>query len=230
MKEKPMEKNNNFNKENVLKLAAMYFREGQWDKALDEQSKILSANRNDPDALAAVGDIYTKKKSHQLAYEFYFKAAPYFVIQNRTDDAVRVFQKITKLDMEKLSMDVRMNMSFFKSYVEIDELLKDKRYEFAMAPLGKLFKLRPQDPMASALLKNLCAQIDQIAPSAQRYQILGDSFLRNGIRDKAWEMYRRVAELDPKQLPMLAELAQSYQQKGDEGEAKKFMSTFQKKP
>ncbi len=97
-----MAKNTNFNKENVLKQAALYYREGQWDKALEEQGRILSMDRNDADALAAVGDIYTRKKSYQLAYEFFFKSIPYFLLQGRVNLATLAFKKIIRLDMEKL--------------------------------------------------------------------------------------------------------------------------------
>ncbi|HTA77120.1 MAG TPA: tetratricopeptide repeat protein [bacterium] len=213
--------NTNFDKKNVLKQAAMYFREGQWDKALDEHGKILAQDRNDPDSLAAVGDIYTKKKSAQMAYEFYNKAIPFFLIQNRSEDAIQTYQKITRLDLEKLSADVRMNISIFKLYIEIDEILKDKRYEIAIAPIGKLLKLRPKDAMALALLKNLGEQIDQITPSIQRYQMLGDSFLKHGLFEKTWDMYKKIAEMDPQQLSNLSELALTFQQNGHESEAKK---------
>lgn len=211
----------NPDKAKTLKAAQMFFREGEWDKALTEYGRLLAIDRNDADSLAAVADTYAKKKSFQLAFEFYFKAVPQFLAQGRLDSAVQAYQKITKLDLSKLSSDVRMDMNIYKRYVEIDEAIRDKRYEFAIAPLSKLSKLRPQDPMIPALLKAISAQIDQVVPSVQRYQTLGDTFMRNDFSDKAWDMYRKAADMDPQILLTLPELAAAFVKQGHQNEAKK---------
>ncbi len=211
----------NLDKAKTLKAAQMFFREGEWDKALTEYGRLLAIDRNDPDSLAAVADTYAKKKSFQLAFEFYFKAVPQYLVQNRLDGAIQSYKKISKLDLSKLSSDVRMDMNIYIRYVEIDEAIRDKRYEFAIAPLSKLSKLRPQDPMIPALLKAIRLQIDQIAPSVQRYQTLGDTFMRNDFSDRAWDMYRKAADMDPQTLSTLPELATTFVKQNHPNEAKK---------
>jgi tetratricopeptide (TPR) repeat protein len=216
-----MENSTNPDKAKIIKTAAMFYREGQWDNALAEHGKILALDKNDPDSLAAVGDIYSKKKSFQLAFEFYFKAAPAYLTQGQPDKAVLIYQKITRMDLSKLSADVRMNMSFYQSYVDIDDILKDKRYEIAIAPLGKLLKLRPQDPMGLALLKNLSDQVDKITPSIQRYQQLSETFTKNGLLDKAGDMLKKISDMDPQNMSARLDLVQMRLKQGSTGEAKK---------
>ncbi len=76
-----MDNPTNPEKTKTIKLAQSYFREGQWDKSLDEYEKIMAVDKNDPDIIAAVGDVYSKKKSFQSAFDFYLKAASAFLTQ-----------------------------------------------------------------------------------------------------------------------------------------------------
>ncbi len=205
---------------NLLKSAQTYFREGQWDKAFVEYQKILALDPADTNILVIVGDIYAKKRSHQLAYETYLKAASDFLTQGHTDKTIPVYKKIIALDVEKLPVDVRMNMSFFQNYVRIDEILRGENIEAVMEPLGKLLKLRPNDPYAQGVLKDLGVKIEQNTP-IQRFQSLGDAFLKNGILDMAQTIYKKIADMDPKNVPAQSNLAKIYRKQGFDSAAKK---------
>jgi len=205
---------------NLLKSAQTYFREGQWDKAFAEYQKILALDPADTNILVMVGDIYAKKRSHQLAYETYLKAASDFLAQEHTDKTIPVYKKIIALDVEKLPVDVRMNMSFFQNYVRIDEILRQENIEAVMEPLGRLLKLRPNDPYAQAVLKDLGVKIEQNTPS-QRFQALGDAFLKNGILDMAQTIYKKIADMDPNNVPAQSNLAKIYRKQGFDSAAKK---------
>jgi tetratricopeptide (TPR) repeat protein len=113
-----------------------------------------------------------------------------------------------------------MNMSFFQSYLKIDEILKDENIEAVMEPLGRLLKLRPADPYAQAVLKDLGVKIEQNTPT-QRFQALGDAFLKNGILDMAQKIYQKVAEIDPHNVPAHSNLAKIYRKQGFDSAAKK---------
>jgi len=215
-----MEDPTNPDQKSFLKSAQTYFREGLWDKAFVEYQKILAINPADTNTLIIVGDIYAKKRSHELAYETYLKAASNFITQGQIDQTIPVYKKIIALEVSKLPVDIRMNMSFFQNYVKIDETLKNQGIEAAMEPLGRLLKLRPNDPYARALLKDLGVKLEQNT-STQSFQALGDAFLKNGILDMAQTIYKKMADMDPKNVPVQSNLAKIYRKQGFESAAKK---------
>ena len=208
-------------KKDIVKLAHMFFHNGQWDKALVEYKKILATDPDDMNTHKTLGDIYLKKNLIQYAYESYSKAASGFLSHGQTDKAFLVYKKIIMLSTSKLSDDARSQISFIQVYVKIDQELKDGKIETAIEMLGKILKFRPDDPMVRALLMELDNKIALIPVSIQQYQTLGNAFLKNNMFEKAQNIFEKVKTIDPQNQAIRLHLAQLYLKQGAQSEAKK---------
>jgi len=216
-----MSKLSSDDKKDIVKLAHMFFHNGQWDKALVEYKKILAADPDDMNTHKTLGDIYLKKNSIQFAYESYNKAASGFLSHGQADKALLVYKKIITLSTSKLSDEARGQINFIQGYVKIDQSLKEEKFETAIELIGKISKFRPDDPMVRSLSMELDNKIALIPVSVQQHQMLGTAFLKNNMLDKAQNVFEKVRELDSQNTATRLHLAQLYHKQGAQSEAKK---------
>lgn len=216
-----MEKPANDDKKDIVKLAHMFFHNGQWDKALLEYKKILAIDPDDLNTYNTLGDIYVKKNSSLLAYESYSKAASGFLSRNQSNKALQVYKKIIRLDRLKLSDDVRKQINFIQGYVNIGDALNEEKIVPAIETIGEILKFRAEDPMVKILLSELDNKIAQMPVLVQTYQILSDAFFKNNMLEKAKEMIERIKAIDPQNPAVRLYSAQIFIKQGSESEAKK---------
>ena len=216
-----MEKSVYDDKKDIVKLAHMFFHNGQWDKALLEYKKILAIDPDDLNSYNILGDIYVKKLSLHLAYESYSKAASGFLSRDQTSKALQIYKKITRLDKSKLPDDVRKQLNFIQGYVSVGDALKEENIAIAIETLGEILKFRAEDPVAPSLLSELDKKITQMPPSIQTYQMLCDTFFKNNMIEKATQMIEKIKAIDPQNPAVRLHSAKVFIKQGSESEAKK---------
>ncbi len=216
-----MEKPANDSKKDIVKLAHMFFHNGQWDKALLEYKKILAIDPEDLNTFNTLGDIYVKKNSSQLAYESYNKAASGFLSRNQFSKALQVYKKTIRLDRLKLSDDVRKQINFIQGYVSIGDSLNEEKIVPAIETMGEILKFRAEDPIIKVLLFELDKKVAQMPASVQTYQTLSDAFLKNNMLEQAKKIIEKIKAIDPQNAAVRLHSAQVFIKQGSENEAKK---------
>jgi len=216
-----MEKPPNDDKKDIVKLAHMFFHNGQWDKALLEYKKILAIDPDDLNTHNTLGDIYVKKNSSQLAYESYNKAASGFLSRNQCSKAFQIYKKIIRLDRLKLSDEVRKQINFIQGYVNISDALNEEKIAPAIETMGEILKFRAEDPVVKTLLSELDNKIAQMPVSVQTYQTLSDAFFKNSMLEQAKQMVEKIRTIDPQNAAVRLHSAQVFIKQGSESEAKK---------
>jgi tetratricopeptide (TPR) repeat protein len=210
------------NKKNIVKLAHLYFREGQWDDALGEFRKLLELDPDDVNLHKILGDIYVKKNDPGKAYEEYARAAAQYLHLGQIDKAELIHKKIAGLDKNQLPSQTRPPLPFPKpgsddlvvpdsektgektghlpDTVEEcirlgDSYLKINFLKKALEVLKKALALDPQSRQARLGLVQVHLKLGSESGAKKEYLILAEQALGQDDLDSAWEYANKAAEL-----------------------------------
>lgn len=118
-----------------------------------------------------------------------------YVRQDKKEDAIACFSKIAD------------------HYREQGFALK------AIAMYKKIDRLTPNTPQIAFRLAGLYAQLGMVVEARSEYLIVAEAYTRSGQTQKALEILRRIADLDPHNAEVRLKLAESYLREGFRQEA-----------
>ncbi|HVG39524.1 MAG TPA: tetratricopeptide repeat protein, partial [Pyrinomonadaceae bacterium] len=89
----------------------------------------------------------------------------------------------------------------------------------AIAMYKKIDRLTPNTPQIAFRLAGLYAQLGMVVEARSEYLIVAEAYTRSGQTQKALEILRRIADLDPHNAEVRLKLAESYLREGFRQEA-----------
>jgi tetratricopeptide (TPR) repeat protein len=89
----------------------------------------------------------------------------------------------------------------------------------AIAMYKKIYKLAPSNLDIALKLAELYAKQGLAVDARKQYMEVADAYNRSGRPQQALDIFRKVADLDPENIPVRLKLAESYQREGVVGEA-----------
>jgi tetratricopeptide (TPR) repeat protein len=97
-----------YDRTKTLETAQKYAAKGLYDRAIAEFKKVLEANPKDIRTLLKIGDLYTRKGSHDLAIDHYNRVAEQYAQQGFFLKAVAVYKQILKLNPRRTDIGLRL--------------------------------------------------------------------------------------------------------------------------
>jgi tetratricopeptide (TPR) repeat protein len=155
---------------------------GQFGNAREAFTKVVELAPEDPDAMFSLGDMYFNEKDFEKALEFYTSAA-----ELRPDDAALQYQ----IGATNFSLEDYANAGVaFQRAAALSQNTDPGLYRDAMFNLGVAYiKMEDYDVAASTLERVL-----EIEESVEVYEMLGATYGKMGLKDKAMEMFEKAGE------------------------------------
>src|SRR5213079_2158273 len=173
-------------------VAAHYEKAGDTKASLDTLKKLVDL---DPDNVAArirLGEQYARQDNLIEAVAELRRAAQYLQRNGRTDDYLRVAERISHLDQGDVTLA--------ESYLSRGD---SKR---ALAKLQICFKANPRDLGTLQMLAKAFQDLGQVSKTVSVLKELGRVHLDAGRRDEARKIWKQALELAPDDAEVRASL------------------------
>jgi pilus assembly protein FimV len=189
----------------LMSEAMAYFQivANHYDKAGDNRRLLDTLKRMvdlDPENVASkikLGELYTKEGLTKEAIAEFKKAAEYLKKNARTDDYVRVAERLSTLEPENISLSKELA----KMYLEKGD---QKR---ALARLQVAFKADGRDVETLSMLAQAFQGLGQTAKTVSVYKELAKVYQDAGRTNEANGVWDKIAEVDPTDEDLLARKA-----------------------
>lgn len=157
------------------------------------------------------------------------KAAEKFLSQGKISAAIKEYRKLVDFDPKDfmaLNMlgDLYVRNNKKEDAIACFSVIADHYREqgFALKSIAmykKIDRLNPATPQISFRLAGLYAQLGMVVEARSEYLVVAESYTRSGQTQKALEILRRIADLDPHNAEVRLKLAESYLREGFKQEA-----------
>ena len=157
------------------------------------------------------------------------KAAEKFLSQGKINAAIKEYRQIIQHDGDDLTA---VNMlgdllaragqkdEAISCFLRIAEHYREQEFRLkAIAMYKKIEKLKPRDPDIANKLGELYAAQGLIVDARAQFLIVVDAYTQSGETRKTLAVLHRIADLDPQNTNIRAQLAEGYLKEGMENEA-----------
>ncbi|MFT3842524.1 MAG: tetratricopeptide repeat protein [Myxococcaceae bacterium] len=168
-------------------VANHFDKQGDTVKSLDTLKKMVDL---DPDNIASrikLAELYAREQMTGEAVAEFRRAAEHLKRNNRTDDYLRVAERIATLEPN--------NLQLARELAEI--YLQKGDQKRALAKLQVCFKADPRDIETLTLLANAFQGLGQTSKTISVYKELAKVYQDNGRNNDADEVWSKIEALDP---------------------------------
>jgi tetratricopeptide (TPR) repeat protein len=160
---------------------------GDGVKLLDVLRRMIDLDPDNAASSVKLGELYVKTGQPKLALDQFRRAAEGHKRNNRTDEYVKVAERIALLD----GNDVELLRELAHAYLAKGDTKR------ALAKLQLCFKLDPKDVETLTLLAQAFNDLGQVSKTVSVCKELAHLHAERGSADEARATWRRVAELAP---------------------------------
>lgn len=209
---------------------------GNYDKAEELYKKAIAIDETSAAAHYELGLVHNYQKNFELALQQFEKAnqlepnnywynlsfASFLEANNRIDEAIEVFRKLAKQNPKKVELKLELSKLLIgqKKYDEGIDLLNDIEKEVGVNE--EISFLKQQIYLYKNDVDGAAKEIEHLIeafPSDMRfYGILSDIYLSNGKDEKAFEVFKRMKEIDSTSFFVNMALADYYKTKNKKEE------------
>jgi tetratricopeptide (TPR) repeat protein len=216
-------------KNKIIEAAAKLVAKGAYDKAIKEYQKVLEADPKDIRVLQKMGELYQKKNDNAQAAHFFIKVAESYSSDGFFLKAVALYKQVLKLNPNLLEVNLKLAelhqqlglMSEAMAYFQIVANHYDKAGDTkaSLDTLKKMVDLDPENVASKIKLAELYARENMTREATQEFKRAAEYLKRNSRGDDWLRVAERLSTLEPDNLQLAKELAQSYLQRGDQKRA-----------
>jgi pilus assembly protein FimV len=186
----------------LMSEAMAYFQivANHYDKAGDTRLLLDTLKRMvdlDPDNVASktkLGELYAKENMPKEAVAEFRKASEYLKKNGRTDDYVRVAERLSALEPENISLAKELASTY----------LAKADWKRALARLQVAFKADGRDVDTLTMLAQAFQGLGQTSKTVSVYKELAKVYQDSGRTQDANGVWERIAEVDPQDAELLA--------------------------
>jgi tetratricopeptide (TPR) repeat protein len=213
--------------------------EGFYPKAAALYKKILKIKPDDEYSMLQSGDMAAKLGTLADAKQFFNQLAERRAKRGDKKGATEIAIRLGTLDPEdfearmraaKLAQDSGDTTTALREYKDVaGRLEKKERYADALIPLKAAYELDKSDEKLRGRLFTAYLGDDPVAArpfakSVDELKEVADALTKAGKGDEALEVLAQLADADPTNIEIKAQLALAYVSRGDLGKAKSFLS------
>jgi tetratricopeptide (TPR) repeat protein len=157
------------------------------------------------------------------------RAAEKYVAQEKFTAAIEEYRKIVANEANDFSALNMLGDLYVRTdnkskaitcFMRVAEHYREEGFALkAIAMYKKIDRLTPGVPEIAAKLAALYAQLGLVAEARTQYLVVANSHTRAGQTQKALEILRKIADLDPHNVEVRIKLAESYLREGFQREA-----------
>jgi tetratricopeptide (TPR) repeat protein len=222
-----------------IRIADHLAEEGFYPKAAALYKKILKIKPDDEYSMLQSGDMAAKLGTLADAKQFFNQVAERRAKRGDKKGATEIAIRLGTLDPEdfesrlraaKLAQESGDTTTALREYKDVaGKLEKKERYADALIPLKSAYELDKSDEKLRSRLFTAYLGDDPMAArpfakSADELKDVADALTKAGKADAALEVFAQLAEADPSNIEIKAQLALAYVARGDLGKAKSFLS------
>jgi len=222
-----------------IRIADHLAEEGFYPKAAALYKKILKIKPDDEYSMLQSGDMAAKLGTLADAKQFFNQVAERRAKRGDKKGATEIAIRLGTLDPEdfearmraaKLAQDSGDTTTALREFKDVaGKLEKKERYADALIPLKSAYDLDKSDDKLRARLFTAYLGDDPMAArpfakSADELKDVADALSKAGKADAALEVFAQLAEADPTNIEIKAQLALAYVSRGDLAKAKSFLS------
>lgn len=221
-------------KKKALDNASKHIEKGNFDRAIKEVNKAIEADPDDIKLHVKLADLNSKKGAPKEAAAAYAEAAKRYAAAGRFLEASAVYKQILRLDNSNIEAHVTLAglckklglTSDAVSHYHIAAQLYDAKGDAAKAleTFRAIAQVDPSDVLARKRISELVARQGQTEDAAAELSRAAADLRRRGRRDELAKVLEKIGHLDPKNGPVMRELAEIYLAAGD---AKKALARLQ---
>lgn len=213
--------------------------EGFYPKAAALYKKILKIKPDDEYSMLQSGDMAAKLGTLADAKQYFNQVAERRAKRGDKKGATEIAIRLGTLDPEdlearmraaKLAQDAGDTTTALREYKDVaGKLEKKERYADALIPLKAAYELDTSDDKLRSRLFTAYLGDDPVAArpfakSTDELKEVADALTTAGKGDAALEVFAQLAEADPTNTEIKAQLALAYVSRGDLSKAKSFLS------
>jgi pilus assembly protein FimV len=168
-------------------VATHWDKQGDTRRSLDVLRKMVDL---DPDNVASrvkLADLYVREGLNQEAAAEFTKAAEHLKRNSRTDDYLRVAERLSSLQPENLQLAKELAEAY----------LQKNDQKRALAKLQVCFKADNRDIDTLRLLAVAFQGLGQMSKTISVFKELARAYEDKNLLDEAEQVWRQVAQLDP---------------------------------
>lgn len=223
-------------------------------KALAIYNRFLKVGRGQqpPERIARYAFLQQKQNHADEAIEQYTKAAELFAAGNREEDALFCWERITQLDPENLSRQLRLaegaerigkNALAARAFLRAGQLASASGASAdALHVLGRAYKLAPQERSVALLYAQANLQAGNAVRAASLLEAFAasesdpaflttysDALMRSGSLERARELLERLLREKNEGVTQLFELTDRYAAAGQDQKATETLTTLKRR-
>lgn len=216
-------------KNKIIEAAAKLVAKGAYDKAIKEYRRVLDADPKDVRVLQKMGELYQKKNDNAAAASYFTKVAESYSSDGFFLKAVALYKQVLKLDPTLVEVNLRLAelhhqlqlLSEASSYYQLvaSHYEKAGNARASLDTLKKIVELDPENVSSRIKLAEMYARENMKADATQEFQRAAEYLKRNSRLDDYYRVLERLSALDPDNLQLGRELAESYLVRGDQKRA-----------
>ncbi len=216
-------------KNKIIESAAKLVGKGAYDKAIKEYQKVLDADPRDVRILQKMGELYQKKNDNAQAATYFTKVAESYSSEGFFLKAVALYKQVLKLNPDLVEVNLKLAelhqqlqlMSEAMAYYQLVANYYDKagNTKASLDTLRKMVDLDPENVASKVKLAELYAREDMQNEALVEFRRAADYLKKNNRTDDYLRVAERISALEPNNLKLARELAESYLSKGDQKRA-----------
>ncbi len=218
------------NKAKIITEAQKYTQKGQYERAIKEYQKILSAEPNDTSSLQRIAELYKKMERFDDSIATYKRVAEIFSNEGFYNKAIAVYKQLAELhkkigketpediltNLASLYEQIGLLSEAYKIYKDLMDYYENKGelYE-ALAVLRKMTKIEPDNISMRLRLAEGLIRAGMREEGIDEYANLIEELAEAGREDEYIRVLERMLHHTPENNEKQRELAEIYLSRGE---------------
>lgn len=212
-------------KNKIIEAATKYIQKGQFDKAIKEYRKVLTADPKDARIQQKLGELYARNGDSAQAIDCFQKVAEGYTADGFLLKAIAVYKQIIKINPDRIDINFILAQLHQQLGLLGDAMAQYQaivtHYEAAgnitacLETLHKIVELDPDNTVMRIKLAELYVKQSMIDDAIQELLKVSEYLKKNNRTDDYIKISERIVFLDPKRLELIQELASTYLSMGE---------------